>query len=154
MRLDFKSYFENIGGGSFVSSRWSNSDAEDKSLSGHPTQLDDIDFQGMQNKVDIPKIEKCGLVTRFEDKKNPLYIELDDGTKAFLTFDQYKRIQGHLPIVPKHTKLTIIFQRLPHDKTNGVSQIHLIKSNFIGNSGLAKQFNVALNSDAIMHPPV
>jgi hypothetical protein len=89
-------------------------------------------------------------VVRFEDKKNPMYIELKDGTKMFLTVDEYRRIKGDLPIVPNHSELEVTFQRLPMDKSLNVSKIDKIICRFLGNSGLAAQYNIKPNSDAMM----
>jgi hypothetical protein len=81
-------------------------------------------------------------VQDFEYKKNPISIELTDGTKIFMTIEQYKRIQGDLPIIPKYTKLTVIFQRNPSDITLNTSQVSSCKSQFIGPEYMRKHFNI------------
>lgn len=70
--------------------------------------------------VEIPQIEKTGRVKILETKKNPIYLELSDGTKAYFTYDEFQRIQG-VPSIGK--VMTIIFQRHPNDKTNQYSKI-------------------------------
>jgi len=155
MRLEFKKFFEDstyhtqgIGAGSMVPDIWSNSDSY---LSMYPEpQLPYTDVKIGQTNVNIPIIIKKSIVTRFEDKKNPMYIELKDGTKLFITIGEYRRIQGDLPVVPKYTELQVTFQRLPNDNSLEVSKIDKIRSKFIGNSGLAAQYNIKPNSDAMM----
>lgn len=155
MRLNFKKFFEDstydtpgIGAGSMVPDIWSNSDTYLTGIT--EPQLPYTDVKIGQSNINIPIIKKKAIVVRFEDKKNPMYIELKDGTKMFLTVDEYRRIKGDLPIVPNHSELEVTFQRLPMDKSLSVSKIDKIICKFLGNSGLAAQYNIKPNSDTMM----
>ena len=158
MLLSFKEFFGSdsytpagIGGGSYVPDTWSNSDSFLQNLIPWDTmQLPYTDFMATQRPVDIPKITKMGFVTKFLDKQNPIVVELACGTKVFLSLEQYKRIKGDLPIVPKYTFAKITFQRVPHDRSLNVSKVDSITCKFMGNSGLAAQYNVKPNLDAMM----
>jgi hypothetical protein len=154
---EFVSYTPNgIGPGSYVPMTWSNSDSFQTTYNrhiGYPPELPEDDFMLGVRPMDIPRVTRKGLVTKFHDKKNPMFLELSDGTKLFLTLDQYRRIRGHLPIVPKHSHVTVIFQRLPNDNSLDVSQVEKIYCKFLGNSGLAAQYNVKENPDAFMLNP-
>lgn len=70
--------------------------------------------------IEIPQIEKTGRIKILEYKKNPIYLELSDGTRAHFTHDEFKRIEG-TPAVGK--VMTIIFQRHPNDRTSQHSKI-------------------------------
>lgn len=70
--------------------------------------------------VSIPSVEKTGRITNLFLKKNPIYIRLSDGTEAYFSYDEYKKIQG-TPEVGKN--MTIIFQRHPQDYTKQTSKI-------------------------------
>ena len=70
--------------------------------------------------LDLPTIEKKAKIETILDKKNPIYIQLSDGSKLFFSFDEFKKIQGQ----PKRGKTMILtMQRLPHDKSDIPSKI-------------------------------
>ena len=70
--------------------------------------------------LDLPTVERKGKIQIFMDKKNPIYVQLSDGTKLYFTYDQYKRIKGK----PEKGKTMIVrMQRLQNDKSNLPSQI-------------------------------
>lgn len=149
--LSFKHFLESLGAGSMISTGWSNSDTSaTKMFAGHPVELDGLDFKMGPDGPQIPKVVKAGLVVKFLEKENPIKIELQDGTKLFMSLDQYKNTQGQLPIIPNLTRLTVVFQRLPDDKSLNVSKIVKCIAQFVGNSGQAKQHNIRINSDAMM----
>jgi len=134
---------ENIGGGSFVSTAWTGSEGDPTmSLTGHPVWLPGIDFAMGDDRLTVPTTTKQGIVKFFDYKKNPIAIELIDGSKLFFSLDQYKRIQGDLPIIPKHTQITVVFQRLPFDKSNNASKIISCTSKFNGPEFLRKHYKV------------
>lgn len=142
VELNFKKFMESLGAGSFLPTNWTGSEADPTmTLTGHPVFLPGIDFV-MGNGMYIPNVQKQGIVKNFQYKKNPISIELDDGTKIFMTLDQYKRIQGDLPIIPKYTKLTIFFQRNPGDITLNTSQVSSCKSQFVGPAYMRKHHNI------------
>jgi hypothetical protein len=70
--------------------------------------------------IGLPTVEKKGKIDVLLDKKNPIYIQLSDGTKLFFTYDEYKRINGS----PEVGKTMIVkMQRLPGDNSVQPSQI-------------------------------
>lgn len=106
-------YYNRIGG-SFLSSDQSGSEMSDTATSvGHPLFLPSTDLT-------IPNIEKTGRIKILEYKKNPIYIELHDGTKAHFTYDEFRRIEG-TPALGK--VMTIIFQRHPQDRGQQFSKV-------------------------------
>ena len=106
-------YYNNISG-SYLSTDFTGTEQpETLGSSGHPLYLPSTD-------ITIPNIEKTGRIKILEYQKNPIYIELSDGTKAHFTYDQFRRIQG-TPAVGK--VMTIIFQRHPGDRSEKFSKI-------------------------------
>lgn len=141
--LSFKKFLESLGPGSMLPTSWTGSEGDPTaSLSGHPVFLPGTDFVAGNDGIGIPEITKQGKVKVFIFKKNPITIELEDGTKLFLTYDQYKRMQGDLPIIPKHTVLTVTFQRTPSDVTLNTSQISKCRAKFIGPDYLRKHYKI------------
>jgi len=70
--------------------------------------------------VDLPIVKKQAKIEVVLDKKNPIYIQLQDGSKLFFTHDEYRRIKGK----PERGRMMIFsLQRLPTDSTNLPSQI-------------------------------
>jgi len=70
--------------------------------------------------LDLPTIEKRAKIDVIMDKKNPIYIQLSDGSKLFFSIDEFRRIEGK----PKQGKTLIVtMQRLPHDNSKLPSQI-------------------------------
>lgn len=59
------------------------------------------------------------------DKNNPILIQLLNGTKLFLSFDEYKKIKNQNPAVGKMA--TVVFQRHPNDKSDNFSLVNSIK---------------------------
>ena len=77
-------------------------------------------LQAPISSIEIPQVERTGRIKILEYKKNPIYLELSDGTKAHFSYDEFKRIKGS-PAVGK--VMTIVFQRHPKDLTNQHSKI-------------------------------
>lgn len=63
---------------------------------------------------------KTSEIENIEYKKNPIKIQLRDGTKLFFTLDEFKNIKSK-PEVGK--KLTVVFLRKEKDKDDQPSQI-------------------------------
>lgn len=95
--------------GSFLGSDWMGSEQQS---SGQPA-LPSIDLT-------IPQMERTARITHLMLKRNPIYLRLSDGTEAYLTLDEYKRIQGQ-PAVGK--LMTVILQRHPNDSSGTASKI-------------------------------
>lgn len=70
--------------------------------------------------VDLPTIKKQSKIDLIMDKRNPIYIQLSDGSKLFFTHDEFKRIDGQ----PKVGKTMVVFmQRHSKDNSELPSQI-------------------------------
>lgn len=68
----------------------------------------------------IPTVEKRAKIDLIMDKKNPIYVQLSDGSKLFFSIDEFRRIEGK----PKQGKTLIVtMQRLSHDNSDSPSQI-------------------------------
>lgn len=149
MILNFKQFFnESIGAGSMVSTTWSGSEAPDTmGLKGKPLHLPDIDIALPPEGTVSHQIKKDGIVKHFIYNKDPITLVLSDGTTLYFTYDEYKRIKGDLPIVPKLTRIEVIFQRLPTDLSAIPSKILACKSVFVGNNSQRKIHNVKTNND-------
>lgn len=97
-------------------SDWSGTEAPPK-MDGRPGFLASLD-------VVLPSVTVTSEIRSIEKNKNPISILLADGTQLFLSWDEFKRISGPTPETGK--KLTVIFQRLPGDRSNSPSQINSI----------------------------
>jgi len=82
---------------------------------GRPPFLSSLD-------VILPSVKKTAEIRILERNKNPIFIMLSDGTKLYLTWNEFKRISGPKPEVGR--KLTVIFQRNPDDKSDTPSKIN------------------------------
>jgi hypothetical protein len=109
-----------------------------QAMAGHPLSMPDIEIVIPGAGTVTPYVTRKSRVKSFISNKNPMYIELMDGTKMFMNMDEYKRIKGDLPLVPKHTEITVYFQRLPVDLSPQSSQIIFCKSKFMGDATLRK----------------
>jgi hypothetical protein len=136
MKLEFKKFFESIGGGSLLPSTWTGSSPSDTmSFAGRPNYLPDIDMALPPDGTITPAVKKIGIVKDFIYKSNPITVVLDDGTTLYFTYDEYKRIHGDLPIIPKLTRMEVEFQRLPTNLSDMPSKISACKAIFLGNRG-------------------
>jgi hypothetical protein len=140
MILNFKKYFyESIGAGSMLPTTWTGSQASDTmGLTGHPLNLPEIDIALPPEGTVTPELKKSGIVKDFIFNKDPITVILDDGTVLYFTYDEYKRIQGDLPLVPKLTRLEISFQTLPTSLYSTPSKINFCKAIFTGSNGHRK----------------
>ena len=82
-----------------------------------PMTLGSVDYQ-------IPTTEVDSKIVMLNDKKNPIFIQLKDGTRLFISLDEFKRIPGVEVAVGR--SLHVIFQRRPEDKGAEPSQIQSI----------------------------
>lgn len=82
--------------------------------------IEEKNLYDMLPDIDLPTIVKTSRIKHLYDKKNPIIVLLDDGTKLYFTYDEFRRIEG-TPEVGK--KLTYTMQRLAHDKTIMPSKI-------------------------------
>lgn len=94
----------------FLPSNWTGSEsAPDKNL----PFLSSTDIQ-------IPQVSRSSIIFNIILNKNPIIIELKDGTRLFLSLDEYNRIQNK-PEIGK--KINVIFQRNETDKSESPSKI-------------------------------
>ncbi len=76
--------------------------------------------------MEIPEMVKSGRVVIFEKHRNPIFVQLSDGTKLYFTYDELKR----LPEEPKIGKMMYVtFQRHPKTPLSDFSKITNIKIN-------------------------
>ena len=144
MILNFKQYFqESMGAGPMVPATWSGSQVPDTmGLKGHPLHLPDIDIVLPPEGTVTPELKKIGFIKEFIYNKDPITVILDDGTTLYFTYDEYKRIQGDLPLVPKLTRLEVSFQTLPQSLYSTPSKINFCKAVFTGNNGQRKMHKI------------
>ena len=71
-------------------------------------------------KLDLPTTEKRAKIEYVVNNKNPIMIQLEDGSKLYFTLDEFKRIQGR---PEKGKTLVVHFQRIPNDQIQLPSQI-------------------------------
>jgi len=139
----FKKYIESIGGGSFLPTSWTGTEGDPtSSLAGHPVHLPGIDIAIGSDFINIPTVKIDGIVKHFEFKENPIKIELANGAKISMDFNQYKNISGDLPIIPRFTKLFITFQRNSSDTTMQTSPVQSCVAKFIGDDFLKKSYGI------------
>jgi hypothetical protein len=157
IRLDFKQFYESIGGGSYIPTTWSNSDAGGSNYVGRIELLPGTDFAANPN-IEIPTIDVEGKVVEFLDKENPMIIFIKDKTnklhKIASTYEQMKNFQGELPIIKNNSYMKVKFLRHKNDNSENISQIASCLVKFLGDSGLRNQYNITTNSSSYMFPPV
>ena len=71
-----------------------------------------------KNFLNLPEIEKEGIVKKIEDKQNPIKITMSGGTEMYLSYDEYKRIKPKIG-----EKLRVFFQRNEKDNSKNLSKI-------------------------------
>ncbi len=72
-------------------------------------------------ELDLPAVTKTGKISLIIKDKNPILMQMSDGTQMYFTLDQYKRIKGN-PEVGR--TITVVFQRDPTDRSNLPSRIN------------------------------
>ena len=103
--------------GAFLGSDFTGSEVPIK-YDGRPPFLPSTDMQ-------IPTVNKTSMIRFIDKKRNPISIFLTDGTKLYLSLDQYKTISATEPEVGK--TLSVSFQRRQDDVSMKPSQISAIK---------------------------
>jgi len=115
--MNFKSFFtimEYLDGGSPVAlpSSWTGSEQPDNMMS-QPVFLPSLD-------LGLPAVTKVGKIAILIKDKNPIMMQLEDGTQLFFSYDQFKRITGS-PALGRTA--TVVFQRNITDRSKMPSQI-------------------------------
>jgi hypothetical protein len=72
----------------------------------------------------LPSVSKTSQIKFIDEKKNPILIFLADGTKLYMPYDAYKKI--NVPPEVGRT-LEVVFQRRKDDTSELPSQIQTIK---------------------------
>jgi len=114
--MSFKNFLRIVeaGGETILPTSWTGSSAPDTlSLSGHPPSLPGLDLA-------LPSITKSAQIVHVIKDKNPIYVQLSDGTKLFFNLDEFRRIKGSPEI---GRTMTVVFQRNPGDISEYPSQI-------------------------------
>ena len=70
--------------------------------------------------ITLPEITKKAKIYDIQYNKNPILIQLDDGSKLFMTIEQFRRIEGK-PAIGK--TMVVSMQRLSNDATDSPSKI-------------------------------
>ncbi len=143
--IGFKKFIENMSlfPGAMVTSSDTGSQAVSTfGYTGRPNHLPDLDMAINDGIFDIPTIKKEGIVKRLSDKTKIIEAELEDGTKLFFSPTQYRAIKGETPLVPKHTKLKVIFQRHGKDISSDSSNIIDIEASFCGPDYLRPMYKI------------
>lgn len=70
----------------------------------------------------IPSVEKTSTIRSVERNKNPITVIMMDGTKLYLTLDEFNRIRSFKNL-DKGEKITVSFQRSPGDQGQEPSKI-------------------------------
>lgn len=140
----FLNYLEDsspsIGWGSII-----NEPSSDTTNSHDPTgpvSLPDLNLILQPKGTVLPYVRKKYMVKIFKYNENPIYCELDDGTKLFFSRSEYERIKGDMPIIPKLTELEVSFLRLPTDNSPTTSKVAFCKSRFKGDATQRKIHNI------------
>jgi uncharacterized OB-fold protein len=71
-------------------------------------------------ELGLPSTERTSAITLIEKNKNPIFIALEDGTKLYLSYDEYKRLRTEPKI---GMKMHVVFRRIPNDVSLVTSKI-------------------------------
>jgi len=70
----------------------------------------------------IPNTTKTTKIRSVEVNKNPIVVSLMDGTKLYLTIDQFNRVQSNKKL-EAGGEISVTFQRRPEDTSDQPSKI-------------------------------
>ena len=87
-------------------------------------RFDQLGGVGPRLDLLIPQVIRNSFISEIDKNSNPICIGLKDGTKLYLSLDQFNRIQK-TPEVGK--RITVIFQRSEDDLTKEPSKIEKIE---------------------------
>jgi len=100
--------------GAMLSSSWTGSEMDPEKMLPFLPSTD----------LTIPQVVRSSFISSIEKNKNPITIQLRDGTQIHVTIDQFNRINKK-PEVGK--RMTIIFQRSNDDLSDTPSKIDKIE---------------------------
>lgn len=78
----------------------------------------DIPQLGGLPDIGLPTVKKSGRIEVLDRSKNPIFVQLSDGTKLYLTRDEYDRIKPE-----KGKNMVVVMQRRLDDTSPNASQI-------------------------------
>lgn len=87
-------------------------------------RFDQIGGVGPRLDLLIPQVIRSSFIIEIDKNKNPICIGLKDGTKLYLSLDQFNKIQK-TPEIGK--RITVIFQRSEDDLSKEPSKIEKIE---------------------------
>lgn len=70
--------------------------------------------------LDLPTITRNGRIEIVLDKKNPIYVQLSDGSKLFFSHDEFRKIKDK---PQKGKNMVVVMQRHSVDTSDLPSQI-------------------------------
>lgn len=95
----------------FLSSTWTGSG-----------DIDRIDQSLPVTDLEIPHVTRRSKIRLVEKNKNPIKIQLMDGTTIFLTLDEFRRIDSRTKLQPDR-EITVTFQRREGDGGSEPSKV-------------------------------
>lgn len=72
--------------------------------------------------LEMPSVSRTSKVRSVEKRKNPIRVELMDGTVLNLTLDEFDRINSRTNLYPGR-ELTVVFQRSEGDSSQKPSKV-------------------------------
>jgi uncharacterized OB-fold protein len=72
----------------------------------------------------LPSTERTSPIAMIEKGKNPIFIALEDGTKLYLTYDEYRRLKTEPKV---GMKMHVVFRRIPNDVSLVTSKVDSIE---------------------------
>jgi hypothetical protein len=80
-------------------------------------------FQGVPGvDLEVPTVSRTSIVKSVEKRRNPIRVELMDGTVMQLTLDEFNRIDTRTKLYPGR-EVTVTFQRLEGDSSQQPSKV-------------------------------
>lgn len=95
----------------FLSSTWTGSG-----------DIDRLDNSLPSTDLEIPHLSRRSKIRSVEKNKNPIRVQMMDGTELYLTLDEFKRINSRTSLEPGR-EITVTFQRREDDKGSEPSKI-------------------------------
>ena len=108
-------YHNDGPGGGYLSSDQTGSEAVPADHGNHLPSTD------LKIPEELPTVVVTSTIRMLERNKNPIFIFLDDGTKLYLTWQEFNRIGGKEPEVGR--QMRVVFLRRKDDSSESPSQI-------------------------------
>lgn len=125
IQIEFKKYlaeqntigYHNDGPGApYITSDFTGSEMP-MNYGGHPLHLPSLD-------MGLPTVTKTAKIIQIERNKNPISVMLNNQTRLYFSYDEFRRIKGGEPQEGK--MMTVVFQRHPGDTTENPSQVQTV----------------------------